>query len=122
MRNLALIASIGVAAACSPPHVQQFPEKPPNCPLELVKTLPERPYVEIETLQLPSLESLGDVIDHVHAQACRDGADAVYAPKGGRVYSYAIILKWNDPPAAAPAAPVAAPPEAPAPADPQVKA
>jgi hypothetical protein len=107
MRTLVLIAWLGAAAACSPPpHVQQFPAKPPNCPLELVKTLPQRPYIELETLQLPSLESIGDVIDHVHAQACRDGADAVYAPKGGRVYSYAIVLKWN----AAPPPPPAAPP------------
>jgi hypothetical protein len=111
MRSLTLIASLAVTAACAPPpRGAQFPEKPPNCPIELVKTLPERPYLEIETLQLPSLESAGDVIDHVHAQACRDGADAVYAPKGGRVYSYAIVLKWKD--AAAPP-PVTPPPPAP---------
>ena len=107
MRSLSLIALLAVTAACPPPHVQQFPAKPPDCPLELVKTLPARPYVEIETLQLPSLESLGDVIDHVHAQACRDGADAVYAPKGGRVYSYAIVVKWKDAPPPAPPPPPA---------------
>jgi hypothetical protein len=100
MRSLVLIASLTVAAACAPPppHVQQFSARPPNCAIELVKELPRRPYVEIETLQLPSLESTSDVIDHVHAQACRDGGDAVYAPKGGRVYSYAIVLKWKDAP------------------------
>jgi hypothetical protein len=101
MRSPVLIASLAVAAACSPPpHVQQFPARPPTCAIELVKELPRRPYVEIETLQLPSLESTGDVFDHVHAQACGDGGDAVYAPKGGRVYSYAIVIKWKDAPAA----------------------
>jgi hypothetical protein len=110
MRCPVLIASLTVAAACSPPHIPQFPAKPPSCAIELVKELPRRPYVEIETLQLPSLESTGDVIDHVHAQACRDGGDAVYAPKGGRVYSYAIVLKWNDPPPPAPPPPAPPPP------------
>ena len=113
MRSLVLIASFAVAPACSPPpHVQQFPARPPNCAIELVKELPRRPYLEIETLQLPSLESTSDVFDHVHAPACRAGGDAVYAPKGGRVYSYAIVIKWNDPPAAPPAAspPPASPP------------
>jgi hypothetical protein len=93
--GLAVIASLAVLAACAPPPVQRFPEKPPNCALEVVKSLPERPYVEIETLPLPSLESLRDVLDHVQERACRDGADAIYAPKGGRMYSYAIALKWN---------------------------
>jgi hypothetical protein len=46
------------------------------------------------------------VLVHVRERACRDGADAVYAPKGGRAYSYAIALKWNDaPPAPPPPAP-----------------
>jgi len=39
-----------------------------------------------------------EVLDRVQTAACQDGADAVYAPKGGRSYSYAIALKWNDPP------------------------
>src|SRR5262249_1664889 len=52
--------------------------------------------------------------DLVSERACRDGADAIYAPKGGRTYSYAIALKWNDPPPPA-AAPPAPPPPAPAP-------
>jgi hypothetical protein len=99
MRSLALITSLTVTTACSPPpHVQQFPEKPPNCALEVVKSLPRRPYIELETLGLPSLESMRDVLDHVQERACRDGADAIYAPKAGRGYSYAIALKWNDAP------------------------
>lgn len=95
MRSLPPIALLAIAT-CSPPHVQQFPDRPPNCALEVIKSLPQRAYIEIETIELPSLESVGDVLDHVHARACHDGADAVYAPKGGRVYSYAIALKWKD--------------------------
>ena len=91
--------------------------KPPNCALEVIKSLPQRPYIEIETLQLPSLESIRDVLYHVQERACRDGADAIYAPKGGRVYSYAIALKWNDAPPV-PATPPTGPPPAEAPAVP----
>ena len=118
MRSLSLIASLTVAAACgSPPLAQRFPAKPPNCALELVASLPQRPYLEIETLELPSLESKRDVLDHVQERACRDGADAVYAPKGGRMYSYAIALKWNDAPPAPPPPPPVPPTAAPQPPD-----
>ena len=95
MRSLPLIALLTIAA-CSPPHVQQFPEKPSSCALEVVTSLPQRAYTEIETIELPSLESMRDVVDHVQTRACHDGADAIYAPKGGRVYSYAIALKWKE--------------------------
>jgi hypothetical protein len=45
----------------------------------------------------------------VHARACQDGADAIYAPKSGRGYVYAIALKWNTAPPAAPPAAAPAP-------------
>lgn len=121
MYKLAVFAVLGVATACGPPTAgPQFPAKSPDCVIEVFKALPERPHIEIETIQLPSLESVSDVIDRVHAQACADGGDAVYAPKDGRVYSYAIVLKWNDARAPAPAAAPtpAAPPPAPPPAPP----
>ncbi|HMG57732.1 MAG TPA: hypothetical protein VK601_29730, partial [Kofleriaceae bacterium] len=88
--------------------------------------LPQRPYIELETFDLASSPaSMRDILDIVQDRACRDGADAIYAPKAGRTYSYAIALRWNDPPAAAPppaASPPAAspppPPAAPPPAPP----
>lgn len=114
MYKLAQLVSLAAAMACGPPTTgPQFPARPPDCVIEVFKALPGRPYIEIETLPLPSVESMSDVIDRVHAQACRDGGDAVYAPKNGRVYSYAIVLKWNDAPA-----PAAAPTPAPAPVPP----
>ncbi|HEY0484442.1 MAG TPA: hypothetical protein VGD37_43275 [Kofleriaceae bacterium] len=96
------------AVACAPAAPQRFPAKPPDCALETLKILPQRPYIELETFNLHSPESMRDVLDIVQERACRDGADAIYAPKGGRAYSYAIALKWS----AAPA-PAAAPPPAP---------
>jgi hypothetical protein len=111
--SLALGAAFG---ACAPSPPPRFPAKPSDCALESVERLPRRPYIELETFSLPGPESMREVLDLVHERACQDGADAVYAPKGGRTYSYAIALKWNDPPPVAPAAPAAAPvaPAAPA--------
>lgn len=104
MRAPVLTLALAVAAvACAPAAPQRFPAKPPGCALETVQVLPQRPYIELETFDLPSPASLRDVLDIVQERACRDGADAIYAPKGGRAYSYAIALKWNDAPA--PAAP-----------------
>jgi hypothetical protein len=100
----AALAVVGLA--CTPAAPPQFPAKPPDCALEMIYTLPQRPYVELETFALPSPESIHDVRRIVQERACRDGADAIYAPKGGRGYSYAIALKWN----------VAPPPAAPTPA------
>jgi len=118
MRAQVLTSVLAVAAvACAPTVAQRFPAKPPRCALETFKLLPERPYIELETFNLPSPDSMRGVLDLVQERACGDGADAIYAPKGGRVYSYAIALKWNDPPApAAPPPPPAAPPVDPPPA------
>ncbi|HEU4727588.1 MAG TPA: hypothetical protein VFT22_06860, partial [Kofleriaceae bacterium] len=92
---------------------------------ETINGLPERPYIELETFELPSSGSMREVLDIVQERACRDGADAIYAPRGGRGYSYAIALKWNDAPASPPAGPPPAgpppagsPSPAPAPAEP----
>jgi len=100
-----LIAALA-ACACAPATRPQFPAKPPGCALEPVERLPQRPYIELETFSVPGPESMREVLDLVHERACRDGADAIYAPKGGRTYSYAIALKWQTPP----------PPVAPSPA------
>src|SRR3954454_20084404 len=108
MRPPPLIAAL---AACAPAPRPRLPAKPPGCALEPVERLPRRPYLELETFSLPGPESMREVLDLVNERACRDGADAVYAPKGGRTYSYAIALKWNDPPPPAPP-----PPPLPAPA------
>lgn len=94
-------ALVSAALGCTPPEPPRFPAKPPGCTLETVKTLPQRPYIELETFILPSPESIRDVLDTVQERACRDGADAIYAPKAGRAYVYAIALKWRDAPAAA---------------------
>jgi hypothetical protein len=99
-------ALVVAAVACAPAEPQRFPAKPPGCALETVKMLPQRPYIELETFILSSQGSIRDVLDSVQERACRDGADAIYAPKAGRAYVYAIALKWNDAPApAAPRAP-----------------
>ena len=113
MRRLLLTATLGALAACAPSAPpQRFPEKPPGCALETVKVLPQRPYLELETFDLPGIESAGDAFHRVHDRACKDGADAVYLPKGGKTYSYAIALRWTPAPAPAPAP--ATPPPAPA--------
>lgn len=107
MRSQLLIAAL---VACAPAPRPQFPAKPPGCALEPIERLPQRPYIELETFSLPGPESMREVLDLVGERACRDGADAVYAPKAGRTYSYAIALKWNaPPPAAAPPPPLPAP-------------
>jgi hypothetical protein len=104
-----LASVLAVAAvACAPTAPQRFPARPPNCELETLKLLPQRPYIELETFNLHSPESMRDVLDIVQERACRDGADAIYAPKGGRAYSYAIALKWSAAPAPG-AAPAPAP-------------
>ncbi len=91
------LAVLGVAcAAAAPPR---FPAKPSGCVLEPLNSLPERPFIELETFALPSPESMQDVVRMVQERACQDGADALYAPKGGRGYSYAIALKWKTAPA-----------------------
>jgi hypothetical protein len=97
MRSLLQIATLGALAACAPsPPLPRFPEKPPGCELEAVQVLPQRPYLEIETFDLPGIESSRDAFHLVRDRACKAGADAVYLPKGGRNYSYAIALRWND--------------------------
>lgn len=101
-----LLAFAFAAMACAPATPPRFPARPSGCVLETFKDLPQRPYIELETFSLPSPESLQDVIYRVRERACQDGADAIYAPKAGRVYSYAIALKWRDappPPAPKPA-------------------
>ena len=100
-RWLVAIAVACAPVACAPAAPPRFPAKPPGCALETVKALPQRPYLELETFNLPSLESIRDVLDKIGDRACQDGADAVYAPKGGKTYSYAIALKWNDAPSPA---------------------
>jgi hypothetical protein len=104
--SLAIGAGLGACASSPPPR---FPAKPSGCALEPVERLPRRPYIELETFSLPGPESMREVLDLVHDRACQDGADAVYAPKGGRTYSYAIALKWNDP-APSPPPPLSPPP------------
>jgi hypothetical protein len=94
-------ALVVAAVACAPAEPQRFPAKPPGCTLETVKTLPQRPYIELETFILASPESIRAVLDTVQERACHIGADAIYAPKAGRAYVYAIALRWNDAPAAA---------------------
>lgn len=115
MRGPILTSAVAAVAAvaCAPAAPQRFPAKPPRCALETIGGLPQRPYIELETFNLPSPETMRGVLDLVQERACRDGADAIYAPKAGRVYAYAIALKWKDAPAPAPAAPpspVAPPP------------
>jgi hypothetical protein len=123
MRTQLLMTAL---AACAPAARPQFPARPPGCALEPVERLPQRPYIELETFSVPGPESMREVLDLVNERACRDGADAVYAPKGGRTYSYAIALKWRpaappapsappSPPSAAPPAPSSAPSPPPAP-------
>jgi hypothetical protein len=124
MRAPVLTSALAVVAvACAPAASRRFPAKPPGCALETINALPQRPFIELETFALPSPESMRDVLDIVQERACRGGADAIYAPKAGRGYSYAIALKWNDapapvaPPVPAPAVPPAPPaPGAPPPA------
>jgi hypothetical protein len=87
------VAVVGLACASAAPP--RFPAKPSGCVLETLSTRPERPFIELETFALPSPESMQDVVRMVQERACQDGADAIYAPKGGRGYSYAIALKWN---------------------------
>lgn len=89
---IAAVAAVACAPAAAP---QRFPAKPPRCVLETIGGLPQRPYIELETFNLPSPETMRRVLDIVQERACRDGADAIYAPKAGRVYSYAIALKWE---------------------------
>ena len=113
VRAAVLTCALAVAAiACARAAPQRFPAKPPGCKLETVGVLPERPYIELETFDLASSPaSMRDILDIVQERACRDGADAIYAPKAGRTYSYAIALRWNDPPPAAePPPPQPAPP------------
>jgi hypothetical protein len=101
-----IYALVLATVACAPAATPQFPARPPGCVLETFKILPERPFIELETFNLHSSESLNEALDAVRETACRDGADAIYAPKAGRSYVYAIALKWKDappPPAAAPA-------------------
>jgi hypothetical protein len=124
LRSQLLLAALA-ACACAPAVRPQFPAKPPGCALEPVERLPRRPYLELETFSLPGPESMREVLDLVNERACRDGADAVYAPKGGRSYSYAIALKWQDlpapaspPPASPVPSPLAPPPPAPTPPPP----
>src|SRR5262249_42538325 len=91
-----LVCALAVAGvSCAPAPPPQFPPRPSGCTLEIVGTLPERPYVEIETFMLSSLGSIREVLDAVQERGCRDGADALYAPKAGRSYVYAIALKWK---------------------------
>jgi len=120
MGAAAVTSALAVAAiACAPSALPRFPAKPAGCRLETVGTLPQRPFIELETFDLPSSpESMRDILDIVQDRACRDGADAVYAPKGGRTYTYAIAVKWNDPPPPPPPAPPPPPPAA-EPAPPQ---
>lgn len=72
----------------------------------MLKGLPKRPYIELETYPLPSPHLMRDVLATVQERACQSGADAIYAPKAGRAYVYAIALKWND---ASPGSPAATP-------------
>lgn len=104
VRAPVLVSALAVAAAsCAPAGRPQFPARPPSCALETIKSLPQRPYIELETFFLHSPESMRDVLDAVQERACQDGADAIYAPKAGRAYAYAIALKWKDAPPAPPA-------------------
>ena len=91
-----VLACAAAVLACAPAAPPRFPARPPGCPLETFKTRPERPFFELETFNLHSRESLQEVLDAVRDSACRDGADAIYAPKNGRTYTYAIALKWQD--------------------------
>jgi len=120
MRAEVLTAAFALAGiACASAAPQRFPAKPPGCTLETINARPQRPFIELETFGLPSPESMHDVVRIVQARACERGADAIYAPKSGRGYSYAIALKWSaapNAPAAAPAPP--APPAPPPPAPP----
>ncbi len=95
-RALVLAFVLVVVAACTPAEPPRFPARPPGCALATWTVLPARAFIELETFGLPSPESLSDVVARVQDRACRDGADAIYAPKAGRVYSYAIALKWRD--------------------------
>lgn len=96
------------AAACAPAAPPRFPARPPGCELETFQILPQRPFIELETFSLPSPELLREVLVRIQEPACRDGADAIYAPKAGKAYWYAIALKWKDAP------PPPAPPPSPA--------
>lgn len=94
------------AVACAPAAPPRFPARPPGCALETFQVLPQRPFIEIETFHVPSPESLREVLIRIQEPACQDGADAIYAPKAGKAYLYAIALKWKDappPPAPPPA-------------------
>ena len=95
----ALALAVAVAAvACAPAAPPRFPARPPGCALETFQVLPQRPFIELESFSLPSPESLREALVRVQAPACRDGADAIYAPKAGKAYWYAIALKWKDAP------------------------
>jgi hypothetical protein len=97
VRTLALALAVA-AVACAPAVPPRFPARPPGCVLETFQVLPQRPFIELETFILPSPESLRDVLRRAQEPACRDGADAIYAPKAGKAYAYAIALKWKDAP------------------------
>jgi|GEM_PF-6816638 len=98
MRN-AILIFVALGLACASQAKPQFPAKPAGCALDILNSRPDRPYIELETFGLPSPESIQDVIRMVQERACQDGADAIYAPKGGRGYAFAIALKWSAPPA-----------------------
>jgi hypothetical protein len=86
------------AVACAPAAPPRFPARSPGRVLETFQVLPQRPFIELETFNLPSPESLREVLFRVQEPACQDGADAIYAPKAGKAYSYAVALKWKDAP------------------------
>jgi hypothetical protein len=100
LSSICALATVACAAAAAP----RFPARPAGCALETFKVLPQRPFIELETFNLHSSESLNEALDAIRDSACRDGADAIYAPKAGKTYVYAIALKWKDaPPRPAPA-------------------
>jgi hypothetical protein len=105
-----LAIAVAAVAACAPAAAPpRFPARPPGCELETFTVLPRRPYIELETFNLNSSESLTEAVGRVRDSACGDGADAIYAPKAGKAYVYGIALKWSDAPPPAPA-PVTPPP------------
>jgi hypothetical protein len=97
MQCASVLACVLVAVgACTPAEPPRFATRSPGCALEAWSALPARGFIELETFSLPSPASLSDVMLRLRASACRDGADAIYAPKAGRMYVYAIALKWTD--------------------------
>jgi hypothetical protein len=125
-RSLLALLALGAAACAGAPTVPAGvptgapgPARPPNCPLELLYTLPERPYVALghkqnHVMAVPA----GGAPETLRPWACGLGADAVIVERNQvlNMFDQALVegtaIRWVVvpvellvPPAPAPAGP-----------------